>query len=309
MKNSQKLIICNIGPRVPGSWRSLPRGFFFFVNFLAVNMSVKIKGGYVLEAKCIDSSDIAKASPVTREVWSYLRRNANYKDMTGKNGKIIKRGEILTSYKQIIEGLSWFVGYRKMKYSKSQIQSAMKTLRDTAMITTTKTTRGIIVKVVKYNFYQDFKNYEDSNENSNEDPTGNPRINKGSKERKEKKKNKYIEIADAAIDYLNKKRRVPEKYYFAHSDANRKPIIARLKEGHTLKEFKQIIDNKSEWVGTPQQKYFRTQTLFIPLHFDDYLKNPPIKNQNTGHAPSGMMTEAEQMAAAGVVLKKEVKND
>jgi len=114
----------------------------------------KIPGGYYIKARKIQHSKIAHAPPYIREIWDWLLRNAHH-----TNGSL-KRGQCLCSYKQIQEDLCWYVGYRKEKYSKWQCENAIKWLRERAMITTTRTTRGLIVQVVNYDFYQDPKNYE-----------------------------------------------------------------------------------------------------------------------------------------------------
>ena len=52
------------------------------------------------------------------------------------------------------------VGWRKEAYSKSDCETAMKWLKKHTMITTTKTTRGLIVTILNYDIYQNPKNYE-----------------------------------------------------------------------------------------------------------------------------------------------------
>lgn len=126
-----------------------------------------IQGGYYIKARSIQESEIAHCPPQAREIWDWLIMNANYKDRK-VNGRLIKRGQCFTSYKAILEGLHWMVGYRKMRYSKSQCETAMKLLTKRLMITTTKTTRGMIVTVVNYDLYQDSKNYEADTEPYNE---------------------------------------------------------------------------------------------------------------------------------------------
>jgi hypothetical protein len=122
-------------------------------------MAPKIKGGFVFKARQIQDSPIAKAPPHVREVWDYLIRCANWKDVV-EGRKIIKRGQVYTSREKIRDALSWRVGYRPMKYTPDQIETAMKVLRKSEMITTARTERGVIVTIIKYAFYQDSRNYE-----------------------------------------------------------------------------------------------------------------------------------------------------
>lgn len=120
-----------------------------------------IPGGYILQPRCIDDSDIMHEPPVVREVWFYLLRRVNHKD----NGKF-ERGTNFFQFKDIQEALHWCVGYRKETYSKPQLTKAMRRLRERNMIETTKATRGIWVSVLNYNYYQNPKNYEGNTEGS-----------------------------------------------------------------------------------------------------------------------------------------------
>lgn len=126
-----------------------------------------IKGGYILQPRKIDDSDIAKSPPHVREIWMYLLRKANHRDRK-VNGKVIKRGQALTSYRQILEDLSWYVGARKESYARHHCETAMKALTKATMVTTTKTTRGMIVTILNYDYYQNPKNYDTYNETDND---------------------------------------------------------------------------------------------------------------------------------------------
>lgn len=126
-----------------------------------------IPGGYYLKARKIDDSEIAKAPPSIREVWDWLMRNANFKEVDG-----VKRGQLLTSYNEIIEGLSWYVGYRKAAYKKHKIETALKWMRARMMIQTTNQTANqtgsLLITVVNYSSYQNPKSYEADNETDSE---------------------------------------------------------------------------------------------------------------------------------------------
>lgn len=132
--------------------------------------------------------------PYIREIWDWLLKEANHTD-NKSNGTIIKRGQLVRTFRDIQEGLKWMIGWRKMTYKKWQCENAMKFLRERSMITTTKTTRGMLITVYNYSFYQDPKNYE-SNTKADTRATVNKQttdtINKNDKnvknEKKEKKK-------------------------------------------------------------------------------------------------------------------------
>ena len=114
-----------------------------------------IEKGYILLARAIDESEIMIKPPHFREVWLYLLRNANHTDRV-IYGKKLKRGQLLTSYKAIIQALRWEHG----SYTKNNIQCAFRHLKESAMITTQKSTRGVIVTICKYDYYQDAINYK-----------------------------------------------------------------------------------------------------------------------------------------------------
>lgn len=118
-----------------------------------------ISGGYYIKAKKIQSSDIAHMPPHVREIWDWLLMRAAY-----TNGDKIQKGQVLTTYQDIRDALSWKVGYRTERYSKWDCEKAMKMLTKATMVTTTKTTRGLIITICNYNYYQNIKNYESHNE-------------------------------------------------------------------------------------------------------------------------------------------------
>ena len=121
-----------------------------------------IKGGYYLKARIIQESEIATAPPHVREIWDWLLKEANH-----KNVGTIKRGQTIRTYKDIQEGLHWMIGYRKETYKKWHCEIAMKWLTNRQMITTTKTTRGLVITICNYDYYQDAKNYEKDSDNHN----------------------------------------------------------------------------------------------------------------------------------------------
>lgn len=143
----------------------------------------KIEGGFYIKARQTQKSWISNAPPHVREIWDWILLNANFKS----NDKI-KRGQLLTTYKDIQDGLSWFVGYRKHTYKKHHCEIAMKALTRERMIATKKTTRGLIITVLNYCKYQNPKNYECYNEQYNKTTTTLQPTDTIRKEREESKK-------------------------------------------------------------------------------------------------------------------------
>jgi len=185
-----------------------------------------IKGGYYIKARCIQDSDIASAPPHVREIWDWLLKEANHKD----NGKI-NRGQTMRTYSDIQNGLKWFVGYRKMTYKKHHCEIAMRWLAKHGMITTTKTTRGILITVCNYDTYQNPKNYESNNGNSTKDtmklqPTDT--INKNDKNDKNDRDPTLKQVKDYFIDKGYMPGVGEQAFYYYDSngwkDRNGKPV-------------------------------------------------------------------------------------
>lgn len=145
-----------------------------------------IKGGYYIKARKIQESKIAHFPPHVREIWDWLLKECNHKPKMS-SGRMIERGQCVRTYKDIQNGLHWMVGWRKQTYSKWDCEKAMKVLREATMITTEKTTRGMIITVMNYDYYQNPKNYE-SHEETDTKATRKPQstdtINKNEKNEK-----------------------------------------------------------------------------------------------------------------------------
>ncbi|MBR4632919.1 conserved phage C-terminal domain-containing protein [bacterium] len=80
------------------------------------------------------------------------------------------------------------------------------------------------------------------------------------------------------IDYLNAKLNTR---YKAENKKTLELVNARLKEGFTIDDFKNVIDKKTiEWVNDPSMyKYLRPVTLFS-TKFESYLNQPAKKPSN-----------------------------
>lgn len=142
-----------------------------------------IKGGYYIKARKIQESKIAHCPPHVREIWDWLLKECNHKPKIS-SGRMIERGQCVRTYKDVQNGLHWMVGWRKQTYSKWDCEKAMKVLREATMITTEKTTRGMVITVLNYDYYQNPSNYE-SHEETDKKATRKPQstdtINKNEK--------------------------------------------------------------------------------------------------------------------------------
>lgn len=120
------------------------------------------------------------------KVWVYLLTKAQHSEYKG-----LKRGQVLTSIPDIIEGVSWRVGARIERPTKDQVFQVLEFLRGKAMkskrnpyedlskatpgtttketmITTAKATHHILITIDNYAVYQDLRSYESNDEGNDE---------------------------------------------------------------------------------------------------------------------------------------------
>lgn len=90
--------------------------------------------------------------------------------------------------------------------------------------------------------------------------------------------------ATEVIDYLNTK---TGSSYRATTEANIKPIRARLNDGFSVEDCKKVIDTKAgQWLNNPDMvKYLRPTTLFSPSKFEGYLNECRGKPSIRGDSP------------------------
>ena len=87
-----------------------------------------------------------------------------------------------------------------------------------------------------------------------------------------------MKVITEIVDYLNEK---AHKNYRSNNKATMRHINARLKEGRTLSDFKQVIDNRcATWLGTDMEQYLRPETLF-GSKFESYLNASAPKRRGS----------------------------
>lgn len=104
---------------------------------------------------------------------------------------------------------------------------------------------------------------------------GKDRISKDNNILSDKSDDTHSAIVDI-IAYLNHV--VGTKYTVRCKSTNEK-ITARLREGHTVDDFKTVIDKKyAQWGNDPKMaQYLRPETLFSAAHFESYLNEVVTK--------------------------------
>ena len=87
-----------------------------------------------------------------------------------------------------------------------------------------------------------------------------------------------MKVITEIVDYLNEK---AHKNYRSYNKETIRHINARLNEGRTLSDFKQVIDNRcASWLGTDMEQYLRPKTLFSS-NFESYLNAPEPKRRGS----------------------------
>ncbi|HNX66486.1 MAG TPA: hypothetical protein PKH02_06350 [Bacteroidales bacterium] len=252
-----------------------------------------IKGGYILQPRVIQESEISTAPPYVREIWSYLLREANSQEIR-YNGHRVKRGQLFRSYAEIREALKWYIGWRRCIYTEMQTKKAMKFLRDTGRIDTRKELGGVLITILKYEYYQNPNNYERTKEGTKERATIEPNENqtlpdnnkndKNNKNNKEERK-KEEEVSETAVsvaknDFLD---RVISEFSKVYEMSNGIPyvVVNRGKErtaaGKLIKEFKKVHpDYDSEQALRGMAVYFDRVININDAWIHDHMSLPTL---------------------------------
>jgi len=121
----------------------------------SISGGILVEGGYILISRRLFKNEIMDKPHLYLKLWIWMLFKANFKDH-----EKLQRGQLLTSIDEMREAMSYLVGYRKMRPTRDEIRSAYETFVKASMISTLKTTRGMIITILNYNKYQNIKNYE-----------------------------------------------------------------------------------------------------------------------------------------------------
>jgi hypothetical protein len=183
-----------------------------------------IPGGYILQPRIIDGSDLSGFPPVTRELWHYLLRNVNH----ARNERLnIDRGQGFFRLSDIQDDLKWYSGYRKNIYSKPQLTKSLRRLREGNMVATAKETRGLLITICNYDYYQDPENYEGNGEETAKGSRKKSKgrtINKNGKNNKNENKDKPFRALDFLID-LGVEKQIASDFLEVRKGKNQKPTL------------------------------------------------------------------------------------
>jgi hypothetical protein len=114
----------------------------------------RIEGGYVLFARAYLEL-LAELPVLDRALWVWLLCKANHRDSnTG-----LRRGQLVTTSKQMANALGYSSGYTYRKPAKQALWKSLGRLRGRDLIETRKTTRGLVITICHYELYQQPGNY------------------------------------------------------------------------------------------------------------------------------------------------------
>ena len=142
---------------------------------------------------------------------------------------------------------------------------------------------------------------ESDAESAQAESKGEPHPEQAKKPKKAKETKADKEATDV-IDYLNAK---TGSSYRATTEANVKPIRARLNDGFSVEDCKKVIDTKAgQWLNTEQAKYLRPETLFRPSKFEGYLNECRGKPSIRGDSPPISEQEAFNRSISEAVQRQ-----
>lgn len=166
---------------------------------------------------------------------------------------------------------------RQFSYAtQKQIRTALEKLRDEGYILTANYNKAPFDRTLWYTVTDKAISIIGGENTSNYIP---PVENTSTEVQESVKEKKYTDEIKEIIDYLNNK--IGSKYRY-NTESNNKLIRARLNEGFTVDNFKQVIDIKyDEWIKKPEMvQYLRPLTLF-GNKFEQYLNQKTYRNPHS----------------------------
>lgn len=200
-------------------------------------MTEPIPGGYILLSRKLLTNEIMDKPPLYLKLWTWILMKAFWKD----HGNL-KRGQFRTSIEEMREAMAHKVGYRLVKPSRKEIWGIYDFFTKVTMIVTAKVTHGILVTVLNYERFQDFKSYEGNDEGNDEtDTRGTIKRKKGRKKenasseisllRRRYPNQELIEKAFAAISFTRKSGRVADSILLTQLQAWEKYPVGQVEAG------------------------------------------------------------------------------
>ncbi len=253
----------------------------------------EIRKGYIKVYRSIlqnkNNREIYRKPPIFWRIYERMILEAFHRESYIEREKIMP-GENIASFDRIRQWVGWFEDGRFVMPTKSQIDKVIDFSLNRGLADFSVSKKGKIhYKIKDYEQYQ-YK-YQKSEGKTN---TQVIQISAGGTPEKFKNipgdkvpannnpEGKFEKEIDEVIDYFND---IFDKQIRKQTTNHRKRISARLKEGFTVDECKQVIDVKSTdpyFIKNP--KFQNIDTLFRPGNFEKYLNETGIENNETKKA-------------------------
>jgi uncharacterized phage protein (TIGR02220 family) len=213
--------------------------------------------------------------------------NATFTDGVRVGDLELKRGQWVRSIRNIQKDLEYIENRAVKNYALSTLKRAIDNLVKQKRVTAEVSELGTLFTVLNYQQYQGFDGYKSDNLERRENADGTQMEQRRNNNKKDINAmngiNDLKDIKDIVL-FLNQK---TGKKYSDKTEATKKAINARLKDGFTVDDFKTVIEIKTaEWLNDPKMnKYLCPDTLFRPGNFEKYLNQGVAKNEiNRGSA-------------------------
>ena len=229
----------------------------------------KIDGGATLWARQTIESDIFYNKPhAWFKIWFYLVNKANHKD-----NKLFKRGTCFMKYEWIME---------KTKATSSQIKHCIEYLKHARQIATQKKTRGLLVTIIKYDFYQTLNNYYYAESQTERKTKGKQKENKS-----------HTILKNDKNDKNDKKKREYAPLVFMTEEEHQK-LLSELGDPLT----KEYIKDLSLYLQSKGKRYKSHYATILAWHRKDEkegkVRKPADEERKPKYIPTAKLTP-EQM--------------
>lgn len=155
-----------------------------------------IPGGYVLLSRRIFDGSYAGRPPWEFALWVWMLAQANHQQK--RDGQKLGRGQLLTTLARMQDAVAYMVGGRRVVPGRPAIAKYLRRQREGNAVETAKTTRGIIITIVQYDYYQTAANYESNGEDHPKARRESPERAHDRQEGQECKNDKKEELAAKA---------------------------------------------------------------------------------------------------------------
>lgn len=157
----------------------------------------KIPGGFILLSRKLLSSGIMQKPPLYMKLWIWMLLQASHSD----HGSL-KRGQFFTNIERMQNAMTYKVGYRTERPTVKEIRGVYDFLTKGNAIVTMKVTHGMVITILNYDQYQDWRNYEGHSEGHNEGTSkGTILTKKGNKEGKQNPEKIFAKISTLKSRY------------------------------------------------------------------------------------------------------------